>query len=115
MTSLMDATRDELRDTLAARFDGSAVPGQDVRIALAVGDRRPLVCVIDDEGLVFDDAATPEATFFFDSAATALDLLCGDGDVMQAFMDERFRSDGGLPLVFVLLSAFRGVPLEVPP
>ena len=34
---------------------------------------------------------------------------------MEAFMEERFRSDGSLTLVFVLLSVFRGIPLDVPP
>jgi len=107
--------RDELRDTLTRRFDGSALSAHDVRIALAVGGWRPLVCSISEAGLVFDDDAAAEATFFFDSAQTALALLCGDGDVMEAFMEERFRSDGSLTLVFLLLSVFRGIPLDVPP
>lgn len=107
--------RDEFRDTLARRFDESARSAHDVRIALAVGGWRPLVCSIGEAGLVFDDDAVAEATFFFDSAQTALDLLCGDADVMDAFMEERFRSDGSLTLVFLLLSVFRGIPLDVPP
>lgn len=107
--------RDELRDTLAQRFDGAALAGQDVRIALAVAGWLPLVCSISEAGLVFDDTVVPEATFYFDSAQTALALLCGDGDVMEAFMEERFRSDGSLTLVFMLLSVFRGIPLDVPP
>ena len=114
MANARDA-REEFRNTLATRFDGATIADQDLRIALAVGDWPPLACALGHAGLVFDDALVPEATFFFDSAETALELLCGDGDVMQAFMEERFRSDGGLTWVFVLLSAFRGVPLEVPP
>lgn len=111
----MPAGRDELRDTLAQRFDGSALAGHDVRIALAVDGWRPLVCSISDAGLAFDDDLVPEATFFFDSARTALGLLCGDADIMDAFMEERFRSDGSITLVFVLLAVFRGIPLDVPP
>lgn len=107
--------RDQLRDALAERFDGSGLAGHDVRVALAVAGWRPLVCSISDAGLAFDDTVVPEATFYFDSAQTALALLCGDGDVMEAFMEERFRSDGSLTLVFLLLSVFRGVPLDVPP
>ncbi len=107
--------RDELRKTLAQRFDGSGLAGHDVRIALAVGGWPPLVCSISEAGPAFDDTVVPEATFFFDSAQTALALLCGDGDVMEAFMEERFRSDGSLTLVFPLLSVFRGIPLDVPP
>ena len=111
----MQDSRRRFRDTLATRFDGSGVAGHDVRIALSVGDWPPLVCSIGAAPLVFDDALIPEATFFFDSPETALGLLCGDGDIMDAFMEERFRSDGSLTLVFLLLSVFRGVPLEVPP
>lgn len=111
----MPDSRDELRDTLAERFDGSALAGHDVRIALAVDGWRPIVCSISDAGLAFDDDMVPEATFFFDSTQTALGLLCGDADVMDAFMEGRFRSDGSITLVFVLLSVFRGIPLEVPP
>ncbi len=114
MANARDA-REEFRNTLATRFDGAAIADQDLRIALTVGDWPPLKCSVSGARLDFDDALVPEATFFFDSPATALDLLCGDGDVMDAFMEERFRSDGGLTWVFVLLSAFRGVPLEVPP
>ena len=107
--------RDELRDTLTERFDASVLGGHDVRIALAVDGRPPLVCSISEAGLAFDDTVVPEATFFFDSTQTALALLCGNGDVMEAFMAERFRSDGSITLVFVLLSVFRGIPLDVPP
>ena len=107
--------RDELRDILAERFDGSGVAAHDVRVALAVDGWRPLVCSISQGELAFDDTVVPEATFFFDSAQTVLGLLCGEADVMEAFMEERFRSDGSLTLVFVLLSVFRGIPLDVPP
>ena len=107
--------RERLRDTLAASFDSAPAAGHDVQVGLAVGDARPLVCWIGHGELVFDDALTPEATFFFDTVETALALLCGDGDFMDAFMQGRFRSDGSLTLVFPLLSVFRGVRLEVPP
>ncbi len=107
--------RNEFRDTLADRFDGSVLGGHDVRVALAVDGWRPLVCSISAAGLAFDDTVVPEAAFYFDSAQTALGLLCGDADVMDAFMEERFRSDGSITLVFVLLSVFRGIPLDVPP
>lgn len=111
----MTDDRDELRDTLAERFDGSVLDSHDLRVALAVDGWRPLVCSISPAGLAFDDTVVPEATFYFDSAQTALGLLCGDADVMDAFMEERFRSDGSITLVFVLLSVFRGIPLDVPP
>ena len=107
--------RNALRDTLAERFDGAALDGHDVRIALAVAGWQPLVCSISPAGVAFDDTLVPEATFFFDSAQTARSLLCGDGDVMDAFLEERFRSDGSLTLVFMLLSVFRGIRLDVPP
>ena len=111
----MADTREDFRNTLAERFDGAAIRDQDLRIALAVGDWRPLGCSLSHGRLVFDDATTPEATFHFDSAGTALGLLCGSGDAMEAFMEGRLRSDGGLTWLFVLLAAFRGAPLEIPP
>ena len=109
--------RKRLRDTLAASYDSAPAAGHDVKLGLVVGDARPLVYWIGRGELVFDDALTPEATFFFDTVETALALLCGDGDgdFMDAFMQGRFRSDGSLTLVFLLLSVFRGVRLEVPP
>lgn len=111
----MEDERKRLRDTLAASYDSAQAAGHDVRVGLAVGNAPPLVCRIGRGEVVFDDALTPEATFSFDTVETALALLCGDGDFMDAFMQGRFRSDGSLTLVFLLLSVFRGVRLEVPP
>ena len=55
----------------------------------------------------FEPDASPEVTFRFDRPETARAILLGEEDPITAFMAGRFRSDGHLPLAFVLLSLFR--------
>ena len=49
-----------------------------------------------------------DITLYFHTAQEALDLLQGQANPVEAFMDGRFRSDGYLLWVFAVLSMFRG-------
>ena len=101
----MDQNR--LAQKLEARYQSAAAAGYDIRVALAIADRQPLVCHMTAAGIVFDAGLAPEATFYFDSQDTLLWLLGGGGDFISAFMRGAFRSDGHITLVFMLLMAFQ--------
>ena len=65
--------------------------------------------------LEFADGLEADATFYFDTPDQALQLLTGNADVFQAFMEGQFRADGYLMWTFALLNMFRGNVLEGPP
>ncbi len=49
---------------------------------------------------------SPDVTFYFDSLATAIALIRGDANAIDAFMHERFRADGYLMMAFRLMELF---------
>ena len=89
--------------------------GVHATIALAVGDTRLTAFALDGGSVRFDTALEADVTFVFDNAATALGIVTGSEDPMNAFMDGRFRADGHLPLAFVLLALFRPGADTAPP
>ncbi len=92
---------------LQARYRSTAAAGYDLHVAFAIADRQPLVCRMNESGIVFDARLTPEATFYFDSEETLLSLLGEGGDFVSAFMRGALRSDGHITLIFMLAMAFQ--------
>ena len=84
-------------------------------MAIATGDTRLTAFAVTDRGVTFDSTLKADVTFVFDSAETALAVLTGREDPIAAFLDGRFRSDGHLPLAFVLLGLFRPGAETTPP
>lgn len=84
-------------------------------MAIAAGDTRLTAFAVTDDGVTFDSTLRVDVTFFFDSAETALAVLSGREDPIGAFLEGRFRSDGHLPLAFVLLGLFRPSADTPPP
>ena len=101
---------------LAERFRPPAAGSLDAVLALAVDD-GPVLATLTVVGgqLRFAPPSPTDATFFFDSEATARALLCEGADPMAAFMAGRFRADSHLPLAFTLLGLFRPDYAPVPP
>ena len=99
--------QNRLVQELEARYRGVAAVGCDLHVAFAIADRQPLVCRMNESGIVFDSRLMPEATFYFDSEDTLLSLLGGGGDFVSAFMRGAFRSDGHITLIFMLAMAFQ--------
>lgn len=96
-----------------AQHGGAAPAGVDAVVALQTADRapKPLACLV-MEGGAARVAENPEpqaadVTCTFDSAATARGVLLGEANPLDAFLAGRFRTDGHLPLVFVVLGLFR--------
>ena len=94
--------------------EGRDIPaGTDAVVALHTADREPrhLATLVVQDGVAHVvDRPKPQATdvtFTFDSADTAFGLLLGDANPLDAFLAGRFRTDGHLPLVFVVLGLFR--------
>ncbi|MDE0422146.1 MAG: hypothetical protein OXK76_14850 [Gammaproteobacteria bacterium] len=101
---------------LKSRIREIANLGVYATIALAVGDTRLTAFALADGRVRFDADLKADVTFVFDSAATALGIVTGSEEPIDAFMDGRFRADGHLPLAFVLLGLFRpGVDAAPPP
>lgn len=79
----------------------------DTVFRLATDDGTLLVFSVRAGEIRFEPDANPEVTFTFDRPETAHAILVGEEDPVAAFMAGRFRSDGHLPLAFVLLGLFR--------
>ena len=110
----------ELRQQLESRLQEPAPSELDLLIELRVAGECPVwVALADGYARLSQQEGKADATFCFDSAATAAAILYGDGDFltafMDAFMDGKVRSDGNLPLTFALLGLFRpGLGMEAP-
>ena len=61
------------------------------------------------------DVRDVDATFHFASWADMVALLCGQANLMEAFMQQRVRADGYLLWTFTLLALFRGEASATPP
>ena len=105
----------DLGAELANRFDPDSALDVDVVVALATNRETLVTFSVHAGRLQFAPSPPPDVTFTFDSAETAFGILAGDEDPIAAFMAERFRSDGHLPLAFVLLGLFRGDYAVAPP
>ena len=96
-----------------AEQGGTTPAGTDAVVALRTAGRpgRDLATLVMEGGVVrVSTNPKPQATdvtFTFDSADTAFGLLLGDANPLDAFLAGRFRTDGHLPLVFVVLGLFR--------
>ena len=92
---------------LAQRLRTDAAAHVDTVFRLATAEGTLLVFSVRGGAIEFEQDASPEVTFTFDRPETARAIILGDEDPIAAFMAGRFRSDGHLPLAFVLLGLFR--------
>lgn len=99
--------RNALTNRLQSAFHPPAASHLDATFALDVGGEH-IVFRVRHGQLEFADGLEADATFYFDTPAQALQLLTGDADVFQAFMEGRFRANGYLMWTFALLNMFRG-------
>ena len=97
----------DLATELARCLKTDAAAHVDTVFGLAT-DRGTLLVFSVRAGVIeFVPQARPDVTFTFDRPETARAIILGDADPIAAFMAGRFRSDGHLPLAFVLLGLFR--------
>lgn len=113
------AQREALKRRLAARANPAATMAVDMFVELAVSGLAPIYVRAASGELSLHDTATHriDVTYLFDSVETAVDLLSDGGDVMKAFMEERFRSTGHIAFTYVILGLFANpsLPPEPPP
>ena len=98
---------------LERRF--KAVAHVEAVFELATTDGPLVTFGVQDGRISFATDAPPDVVFTFDSAATAKAVILGGADPVAAFMAGRFRSNGNLPLAFVLLGLFRADYPAAPP
>lgn len=108
-------TRVDIEYHLAPRARSVMHAGFQATMAIATGSTRLTALAVTGRGVTFDPTLEADVTFVFDSAETALAILTGREDPIAAFLDGRFRSDGHLPLAFVLLGLFRPGADTTPP
>lgn len=106
----MDSALD-LASELTRRFQRGRVPSDvgEIVMALLTGAGDPLIFMLSETAFEVHNDADPntaDVTFIFDAPTTAAGVIYGDQDPIQAFMEGRFRSDGYLMLIFILLGAF---------
>ncbi len=99
---------DELKAQLQKNFSMGATAGLDATFCLAI-HRETLTFRIRAQTLEFSDLepGSVDATFHFHDVDAAEALLYGKRDVVNAFMEGQFSSDGYLTWTFVLMAMFR--------
>lgn len=101
----------DFKTILESRFRAVAAADLDIVFCLATdgeaGRRELARFAVRGGELIWRPGARPDATFFFDSEATARAIIDGSQQPMAAFRAGRFRADGNLPLVFPMLALFR--------
>lgn len=105
----------DLEAQLARQAPSAIHSGFQATMAITTGNTRLTALAVTDRGVTFDATLKADVTFDFDSAETALAVLTGKEEPVAAFLDGRFRSDGNLPLAFVLLGLFRPGADTTPP
>ncbi len=100
---------------LERRFRATAAADIDLTISLVAGGSRLKTFTVEHGTLRFDAPGEADVTFSFDSVDRAVAILGGAENPMDAFMAGAFRSDGHLPLAFVLLGLFGAGDVRTPP
>ncbi len=100
-------TLTDLANELRMRFRPEAAIGVDMRIRLDVSNEEHLLLRVADGALtVTDGPETPDVAFQFADLATAVAIIRGEANAIDAFMHGRFRSDGYLMIAFRLMELF---------
>lgn len=98
---------EELEAELYQRFRPEAASGIDMLVRLDVADRTHLLLTVRDGALtISSDVRAPDVTFSFEDLATAMAIIRGESDAIEAFMNGRFRADGYLMMAFKLMELF---------
>ena len=105
----------DLPAELARRLKPEAAAHVDTVFRLATDHRTLVVFSVQAGEIRFHRDVIADVTFTFDRPETAHAILLGEEDPVAAFMAGRFRSDGHLPLAFVLLGLFRHDFAAAPP
>jgi putative sterol carrier protein len=99
-----------LQAHLEKHFHAPAAAAIDATFRLAI-DAETLTFEVRHGVLDFVDSEHFDVTFYFADVDTALDLLSGQSDPFEAFMNGRFRADGHLMWAFSLMAMFQGARL----
>lgn len=100
---------------LERRFQTALATDIDLTITLVADGRSLTTFAVEGGALSFDPPGEADVTFSFDSVDRAVAVLGGAESPMDAFMAGAFRSDGHLPLAFVLLALFGSGDVTPPP
>ncbi|MDP6826122.1 MAG: hypothetical protein QF515_03245 [Pseudomonadales bacterium] len=96
-----------MRKALSESFNAIAAEHFDGAFRIDAGDTKLAFNVRDGHLTALADTDEVDLILYFENASEALDILTGSADVIDAFMQGRFRSDGYLIWVFTLLAMFR--------
>ena len=105
---MQDMAPRSLQAHLEQKFHAPAAAAIDATFRLAFETHNePLTFHVEHGSLEFVESERCDATFYFPDEDTALALLAGESDALEAFMDGRFRADGYLLWAFALIGMFR--------
>jgi len=105
----------DFESVLTSRFQPANAMDVDATIRLVAGGRTLTTFTVCRAALTFDASLTADVTFTFDREETAHAIVTGTANPIDAFMAGRFRSDGHLPMAFVLLGLFNPGFGAIPP
>lgn len=94
-------------DTMVTRFDKDAAAGMDAVFQFEIDDAEPYFVVIADDSARYEQGEHDDAnvTLSMDTE-TLSEVMSGELDGMQAFMQGKIRADGDIMLATKLTEVF---------
>ena len=101
------STIDKIIEYLTNGFDPAAAGGIDARIELRMSEESVHFVIQEKKMQMGKHDKSPEIILFFESSALAYEIFTGATEMVDAFLNGQFKSDGNLIWVFHILGAFR--------
>ena len=101
------STIDKVIEYLTNSFDPAAAGEIDARIELRMSEESIYFAIQEKKMQIGKHNKSPEIILFFESSALAYDIFTGTTEMVDAFLNDQFKSDSNLIWVFHILGAFR--------
>ena len=101
------STIDKVIEYLTNSFDPAAAGEIDARIEIRMSEESIYFVIQDKKMRMGEQEKSPEITLFFESSDLAYEIFTGTKEMVDAFMNDQFKSDSNLIWVFHILRAFR--------
>ena len=101
------STIDKIVKYLTDSFDPASAGEIDARIELRMSEESIHFVIQEKKMQMGKHDKSPEIILFFESSALAYEIFSGTTEMVDAFLNDQFKSDSNLIWVFQILGAFR--------
>ena len=108
-TALLDQVLNAHSEALRPHFKPQMLQRSSTVFNFQFDNELPFHLIVEADAFCFvaGEAENPTITLYVDSHESCWQLLAGDADSMNAFMDGRYRADGNIVLSQLVLYLFR--------